>query len=187
MLLLLAQSYTDWPQNAGERKGLRQGTPPEGRKLIVPQWILALTPVRSVLCDYYPSVSQPSSGASMFRCPNNGAAMTPSTSSASQCSTHALPQIHRSLQGRRLRRAASNGARCTAFFKFKNPLRGSSEEAGRLAYTYSTLTPTCLPIRAVMHAHVQASMARSRAMTTARMTSSTTSTTWACWPPRCAA
>ena len=34
------------------------------------------------------------------------------------------------LAGARLRRAAANGARCWAFFKFKNPLRGDSESAG---------------------------------------------------------
>ena len=35
------------------------------------------------------------------------------------------------LGGKRLRRAAANGAKCTALFKnFKNPLRGSSEDAG---------------------------------------------------------
>jgi hypothetical protein len=32
--------------------------------------------------------------------------------------------------GRQLQRVLSNGAKCTAFFKFKNPLRGSSEDAG---------------------------------------------------------
>ncbi len=109
----------------------------------------------------------------MFRCLttcSNAAAMTPSTSSAPQCSIHALPQMmHRSLQGRRLRRAASNGTRCTAFFKFKN------------------LHTAQLPAHQRRHAclaHAQASTARSRAMTTARTTSSTTSTTWACWRPR---
>ena len=43
------------------------------------------------------------------------------------CTT--LP-LRRCLCGRRLRRAASNGARCRAFFKFKNPLQGDSESAG---------------------------------------------------------
>ncbi|CAL8464993.1 g4528 [Coccomyxa elongata] len=32
--------------------------------------------------------------------------------------------------GRQLKRVVRNGTKCTAFFKFKNPLRGSSEDAG---------------------------------------------------------
>ena len=37
------------------------------------------------------------------------------------------------LAGARLRRSAANGARCRAFFKFKNPLQGDSESAGDMA------------------------------------------------------
>ena len=47
------------------------------------------------------------------------------------------------LAGARLRRAAANGARCRAFFKFKNPLQGDSESAGETCGS-ALFTSDCL-------------------------------------------
>ena len=53
------------------------------------------------------------------------------------------------LSGRRLRRAATNGTRCTAMFKnFKNPLRGSSEDAG----LSTSMTLILLHVSSAFHA-----------------------------------
>ena len=127
----------------------------------------------------------------MFSRPVCNAAMTPSTSSTVHNSPVIPPQIqyHIAVRGRRLRRAVSNGTRCTAFFKFKNPLRGSSEDAGVLS---AGCAPICLctvqPLSMgcpEMHLHAQAFTGHNPGRTTARMTSNTTSITWACWQLRC--
>ena len=75
--------------------------------------------------------------------------------SAQQCCTSVRPQASHAvpstvlLSGRRLRRAATNGTRCTAMFKnFKNPLRGSSEDAGLLAL----MSPSPLYVQQILHA-----------------------------------